>query len=471
MKKFLYGFLLLALLSGAFLAGSWYKHRENTKINPSFAKPTTNTDTVTDTNIDTSSLPPGTVRITPEKQQVIGVRTGVVEKAAVDHFIRTVGRITPDEKRVYRLVAGTDGWIRETYSNDTWALVKKDERLASFYSPQFRAAQLGYIALVDAGGDRFQAGGRYGFSPSQQASISLQTYIDSLESLGMSEQQMKELARTKQIMDRVFILAPVTGFILARNVSPGQRFEKGTEWYRIADLSRVWILVDIFENEAPDLVQGTKVRVSHPHKKTIFQATVSHVLPLFDGISRTLKVRLEADNPGYFLRPDMFVDVELPLTLPPAITVPADAILDSGIKKIVFVDRGNGFFEPREVETGRRIGNRVEIVKGLEPGEKIVVSGNFLIDSESKLEMAALGMVATLSKDPVCGLEVSQRKAEKAGLKTSHGGKVYYFDSEECRKKFQKEPDRYAEKPGQANSSQESPPSTKPKETKRNGHG
>jgi len=226
MKKFLYGFLLLVLLSGAFLAGSWYKQRENPKINPSFVKSTTNTntDTVTDTHIDTSSLPPGTVRITPEKQQVIGVRTGVVEKVAVDHFIRTVGRVAPDEKRVYRLVAAIDGWIRETYNNDTGTLVKKDERLASFYSPLFRAAQLAYISLLGSSpDDRFHAGGRQALAPSQQASVSFQTYIDALESLGMSQQQMKELASTRQITDKVFILAPVTGFILSR------------KWFRLSD--------------------------------------------------------------------------------------------------------------------------------------------------------------------------------------------------------------------------------------------
>ena len=119
---------------------------------------------------------------------------------------------------------------------------------------------------------------------------------------------------------------------------------------------------------------------------------VSKVLPQFDPVSRTLKVRLELDNPGYVLRPDMFVDVEFPVTLPPALTVPSDAVLDSGLKKTVFVDRGNGFFEPRQVETGWRFGDRVEITKGLMAGEQIVISGNFLIDSESRMKMAAAGM-------------------------------------------------------------------------------
>jgi len=159
-----------------------------------------------------------------------------------------------------------------------------------------------------------------------------------------------------------------------------------------------------------------------------------------------LKVRLEMDNPGYTLRPDMFVDVELPFTLPAAITVPSDAVLDSGLKKTVFVDRGNGFFEPREVETGWRFGNRVEITKGLKPGERIVISGNFLIDSESKLEMAATGMYGTLSKDPVCGGDVSVNKAEKAGRKSSYKGKTYYFTSEECKEQFDKNPEQFVKK-------------------------
>jgi len=454
MKKFMYAFLLLVLLGGAFLTGSWYSRRDVSRTNPSVVKsaavnpadkPDTNTDT--DTGAGSSSMPPGTVRITPEKQQVIGVRTGVVGKAAVEHFIRTVGRIAPDEKRVYRLVAGADGWIRETYNNDTGTLVKKDERLASFYSPQFRAAQLAYLSILGSGGDRFQAGGRQALAPSQQASVSLQTYIDALESLGMSQQQINELASTRQVTDKVFIMAPVTGFVIARNVSPGQRFDKGAEWYRIADLSRVWVLADLFPNEAGYIKSELKARVTLPDQKKEFHATVANVLPQFDPNSRTLKVRLDLDNPGYVLRPDMFVDVEIPITLAPAMAVPVDAVLDSGLRKTVFVDRGNGVFEPREVETGWRLGNRVEITKGLKPGERIVTSGNFLIDSESRLEMAAAGMQQALSKDPVCGVDVSMTKAVKAGLKTNHGGKTYYFDSVQCKQQFEKDPKRFAELP------------------------
>ena len=395
---------------------------------------------------DVSSMPPGTVSISPQKQQLIGVRVAIVEKASQSHTLRTVGRIAPDEKRVYRLVAGIDGWIRETYNNDTGTLVKKDERLASFYSPQFRAAQLAYLAILGSGEDRFQAGGRQALAPSQQASVSLQTYIDALESLGMSEQQMKELASTRQITDKVFIVAPATGFIIARNVSPGQRFDKGTEWYRIADLSRVWVLADLFRNEEEYVKPGMKVKVTIPQTRKTLHAVVSTVLPQFDPNSRTLKVRLELENPGYTLRPDMFVDVEFPVIFPAALTVPADAVLDSGIRKTVFIDRGNGYFEPRKVETGWRFGDRIEITKGLMPGEKIVVSGTFLIDSESRMKAAAAGIYGESSKDPVCGMYVDEGKAKASGKTGSYSKKIYYFCSDDCKQKFEKNPGLYLKK-------------------------
>ena len=458
MKKVVLGAVLVVLLALAFLAGHWYTLRDadkNTSANPAHTsdepgiapydmkrEPVDADDELSGST--PASVPPGTVRITPEKQQVIGVRTGVVEKAAVKHFIRTVGRIAPDEKRVYRLVAGSDGWIRETYDNDTGTLVKKDERLASFYNPLFRTTQINYLSVLGSSPDeRYDAGRRQALAPSQLASVNIKTYVDALESLGMSEQQIKELASTRQVTDNVFIVAPATGFIIARNVSPGQRFDKGTEWYRIADLSRVWVLADLFRNEAEYVRPGMQVRVTLPETKKTLTAVVSTVLPQFDATTRTLKVRLELDNLGYVLRPDMFVDVEFLVTLPSALTIPADAVLDSGLRKTVFVDQGNGFFEPREVETGCRVGNRVEIVKGLKPGERIVISGNFLIDSESRLEMAAQGMYGTLSKDPVCGVDVSINKAQKAGRKSTYQGKTYYFSSVECKEKFDKNPKVY----------------------------
>jgi multidrug efflux pump subunit AcrA (membrane-fusion protein)/YHS domain-containing protein len=437
MRNLLAAILFLALLSGSFFAGSWYTQREAVK-----GKSENKSDAQVAAN-EEASLAPGTVRIIPEKQQIIGVRIGQVEKAPQQYALRTLGRVAADETRVYRINAAVDGWIRKTFDNATGSLVKKDEILASFYSPDFLGAQQAYIFAVGSLG-RYQSTGKETSGQISLTRANIQQYKDSLRTLGMGDRQIEEVGRTRLYTENIHITAPVNGFLLARSISPGERFDKGKELYRIADLSRVWILADLFEKEAPDLLPGTEVRVSLPYKRKVFQATVTNVLPLFDGASRTVKVRMEADNTGYFLRPDMFVDIELPVELPAAITVPVDAVLDSGLKKTVFVDRGNGFFEPREVETGWRHGNLVEIVKGLEPGEKIAISGNFLIDSESRLEMAAAGMYGTLSKDPVCGVDVSVNKAEKAGRKSAFRGKTYYFSSEDCKTQFDKNPDLYA---------------------------
>ena len=211
--------------------------------------------------------------------------------------------------------------------------------------------------------------------------------------LGMSSQQIKDLIRSKEITQEIIINAPATSFVLARNITPGQKFITGEELYRLADLSRVWILADLFKNEAKYVRPGEKVKVTLAGQDETYMATVSEILPQFDPATLTIKVRLEVDNPQFALRPGMFVDVEFPINMPPTVNVPVDAIMDSGLKKTVFVDRDKGFFEPRRVKTGWRLGERAEIVEGLEPGERIVVSGNFLIDSECPHEAGGRGDV------------------------------------------------------------------------------
>jgi RND family efflux transporter MFP subunit len=377
----------------------------------------------------------------------MGVRLGTAERVSETHTLRLLGRVAADESRIYQINAAVDGWISQSFSNNTTgSLVKKGDSLVSFYSPEFLSAQQAYIFNLNSQ-DRFQAADKDNPAQTQLSKANIQQYADTLRNLGMSDIQIQEIARTRQRSTNIVIHAPVEGFIVARNITPGQKFSKGTELFKIADLRRVWIIADLYENEARYLKPGRSVKVTLPNQQKVFEARVSSTLPQFDPATRTLKVRLEADNSGYILRPDMFVDVELPVTFPPAVVVPADAVLDSGLRKTVFVDRGNGVFEPREVETGWRFANRVEIVKGLEPGEKIVVSGNFLIDSESRTELAATGLSGTLEKDPVCGAGVSVKKALKEGRTSLHQGKTYYFSSAECKEKFDRDPDRYVKQP------------------------
>ena len=444
MKKPLSGIIILLLLAGSFFIGSWYSRREAVTNNPSGTEP----KLVNAEEESTGQVSPGTVKITPSKQQVMGIRIGTAEKKPVTHKLRILGRVAADETRIYRINAAVNGWITEAFPNATGNFVKKDETLATFSSQEFLSVgQSLFLALSSQ--ERAQITGGETQPQKDQItrfSVAVRQSRNALRNLGMGDLQIDEMIRTHQLMETVNITSPGDGFILIRNVSKDQRFDRGTELYRIADLSRVWNLTDTFENEAQYLQPGKIVTVSISNLKKTFSAKVSNALPQFDANTRTLKVRLEADNPGYILKPDMFVDVELPVSFPPAVTVPADAVLDSGLKKTVFVDQGNGLFEPREVETGWRLGGRVEITKGLEPGERIVMSGTFLIDSESRLEMAAAGMYGTLSKDPVCGVDVSVNKAEKTGRKSRYRDVTYYFSSDECKQKFDKAPDHYVKK-------------------------
>ena len=175
-------------------------------------------------------------------------------------------------------------------------------------------------------------------------------------------------------------------------------------------------------------------------------ATVSPSEPIFDEATLTLKVRLEAANPQRALKPGMFVDVEFPVDLPAALVVPADAIVDSGLRKTVFVDRGNGYFEPRLVETGWRVGDDVEVTKGLMPGERIVISGTFFVDSESRMKAATRATSAAPVLDPVCGMHVDPREAGNAGRTAAHGEHVFFFCSDSCKQQFVADPSRHAKR-------------------------
>ncbi len=389
---------------------------------------------------------PGAVRVSPERQQLIGVKTAAAETDSGPHSMRILGRVVPDETLIYRVNAATDGWVRKMFPVTTGALVREDDLLATFYAPEFSAAMKAYLFGLRSL-DRFEASGKETKEQIDLSKANIDNYRSALRNLGMTDHQLDDIMRTRQPADTIEIRAPQDGFILFRNLFPGQRFERGTELYRLADLRRVWVLADIFENEGSYFRPGAPARITHVAQNKSFNARISNVLPQFDPATRTLKVRLEADNPGYALRPDMFVDVELSIHVPPTVAVPADAVVDTGLKKTVFVDRGDGYFEPREVETGLRMNNRVEITKGLKAGERIVVSGTFLVDSESRMRAAAAGMAGPASKDPVCGMAVDETRAAVAKRISKRGDSTYYFCSDLCKQAFDKDPQQYVKKP------------------------
>ena len=391
---------------------------------------------------DGKTLPAGAAKVTPERRQMMGVKVGTVEKAGGTRTIRTLGRVAADETRLYRLNAATDGWIREISHATVGSVVKRDQTLASFYAPEILGAQQSYVYAMSAL-DRYEASGKETSDQLQRTSVNIQSARNALENLGMSERQLEELRKTREIARTIRIVSPADALILARDVSLGQRFEKGAELFRLADLSHVWILADLFEREGQEVKPGQVAEVSLPYQARSFRATVSDVPPTFDPATRTLKVRLEMPNPGMALRPEMFVDVKFTVAYAPTLTVPADAVLDSGLRQTVYVETEPGVFEPRRVEVGRSFGDSLEIVKGLMPGEKIVVSGNFLIDSESRMKAAAAGLRGPTSKDPICGMDVDEAKARGAGKTSVFGGASYFFCSEGCKKEFDADPAKH----------------------------
>jgi membrane fusion protein, copper/silver efflux system len=219
-----------------------------------------------------------------------------------------------------------------------------------------------------------------------QTSLTLREARIVLENLGLRRDQIDELARTHDVRPETTLTAPAAGVILARSVFENQRFDRGAQLFRIADLHHVWVLADLTHEDQARIGTGDLATLAVAGRPDLrFRARVAAALPPFDAGSRTFKLRLEVDNPDLVLRPDMFVDVEFPLSLQDAVTVPADAVIESGRQKVVFVDLGNGAFEPRAVETGLRVGELIQIVRGLAVGESIAVSGNFLLDSESRM--------------------------------------------------------------------------------------
>ena len=332
-----------------------------------------------------------------EQQSLLGVRIGTVERTSGTLELRLFGRVAPDETRVYKLNAGADGAIRDVAPVTTGSRVSKNQLLGTFAAPSAATViQLYMTANTSAHRVKNQTSDTsMGSGAATLAAANIRQRVDQLHTIGMSPVQMEEIAQTGEFPQSIKILAPADGFVLARNVSPGQTFEKGAEFFRIADLRRVWIVADVFEKDAQYLKPGARVEVSLPQHEERMTAKVSAVLPQFDATSRTLKVRLEADNPGFRLRPDMLVDVALQVNLPESLAVPIDAVIDSGLKKTVFVEQAPGQFEPREVQTGRRWGERVEIVKGLAHGERIVTSGTFFLDSESRMKLAMERMQAS----------------------------------------------------------------------------
>ena len=329
-------------------------------------------------SLSSAQIPAGTVNIDGAMQRLAGIRVAPVTRNGASRVVRIAGRVLPEDTRIYKINSGVDGFVRDTYRDAVGTVVTKDRKLATYYAPEFLAAASGFLAASE----------RVPGSVADTGARSIQNYTDRLRNLGISDLQVKRIADSRQLPESIDVVAPVNGVILARNISPGQHFEHDMEFYRIADLSRVWVVAEAYLQDEPYLHPGALAQITLREEGRHLSARITDSLPQSDGSGTTIKLRLEVDNTSLVLRPDMVVDVDLPVRLQAAVTIPIDALIDSGAHARVYVEHGEGIFEPREVETGWRNAERIEILKGLEPGERVVVGATFLVDSESRFKSA-----------------------------------------------------------------------------------
>lgn len=346
-------------------------------------KPGLNPETGNDLKPVYAEEAPGAVQVSAEKQQLIGLKTAPAELTTSGRTFRTVGRVAIDETKVVRVHPRVEGWIEKVFTDHTGEQVRAGEPLLTMYSPEMLASQEEYLLAI-------RGAGILKNSPVPDADRQAYSLVEAsrrrLELFDLSEREVQEVAKSGKPVRDVTLYAPSNGFVMVRNAFPKQRVMPDTELYQIADLSRVWIMADVFEADANAVRMGAPARVTVPYGGGTFTARVSHILPTVDPQTRTLKVRLEAPNPGMKLRPDMYVDVDFAVGGQPVVTVPAEAVIDTGLRQVVYVATSSGQFEPRNVQAGESLGGRVVITSGLKAGEQVVTSGNFLIDSESQLK-------------------------------------------------------------------------------------
>jgi len=332
----------------------------------------------------------GTVQISPERQQLIGVKFGTVEMKPLEKMIRTVGRIDYDEKRLATISPKIGGWIEDLYVDFTGRFVQQGEPLLTIYSPELVSTQEEYLLALQAKKDLIK-------SPFPEVAGSGNSLAESarrrLKFWDITDDQVKALEESGQPRKTLTLYSPFSGIVLEKMAYKGMNVMPGMALYKLADLSVVWVYADIYEYELPFVRLGQQATVQLSYLPgEAFTGKAIYIYPSLDPNTRTAKVRFELPNPHGKLKPEMYANVEIKVHLGRKLAVPEGAIIDTGLRQMAIIDKGSGYFEPREVKVGAKVDDYYEVIKGLKAGERVVTSANFLIDSESKFREAMGGM-------------------------------------------------------------------------------
>jgi len=327
------------------------------------------------------------VQLTPERMQSIGVQTGTVEYKQLSDDIRATGTVDVNERLVSYVQVRFPGYIRKVFANATYQYVHKGQPLFTVYSPELVATQQEYL-LARQNQKTLSASTVDGVA-SGAASLS-SAAEQRLEQWEVPQSELQKLKDTGKPITDLSINSPVSGYITEYNALPNMYVEPSTKLYTVADLSRVWVYAQVFQDDMGRIRPGDTAQItvdSYPGR--IFTGQIEEILPQVDMATRTVRVRIEIANPGLKLKPGMFVNVEVKASLGRQLVVPASAVFQTGTRQLVFLNHGNGSLEPKEITVGPRFGDDFIVLKGLEAHQSIVTSANFLIDSESQLQAAA----------------------------------------------------------------------------------
>jgi Cu(I)/Ag(I) efflux system membrane fusion protein len=338
-----------------------------------------------------------TVEIPFEKQQLIGVKTVPVSVMPLQQIIRTVGRIEYDERKLATINTKFEGWIEKLYVDYTGKLVKKGEPLAEIYSPELVATQQEFINVLrwaGRSGPQTPAGPANGgatVSVREMLSKDADTIVEAakqrLRLWDISDDQIGKIEGSRKPIRTLTIFSPVNGYVVQKMALQGMRVMPGEKLFDVADLSTVWVVSDIYEYEVPLVRVGENATITmsyFPGRE--FSSRIEYIYPSLSGETRTAKVRFSISNPEGQLKPQMFTNVEVRIGLGRRLAIPDGAVIDTGVRQVVYVDKGEGYFEPREVMLGLRAEGYREVLKGLKAGEKVASAATFLIDSEAQLK-------------------------------------------------------------------------------------
>jgi len=339
-----------------------------------------------------SSTARGEVTIDLRRQQLAGVRTVRVAREPLDHAVRVVGLVRYDETRLADVNVKVEGWIRDLYVDYTGQAIQKGQRLFTLYSPDLLATQNEYLLALSA---RDQLQQSTIPDARQRADALVASARQRLALWDLPAEDLLALEQNRQAQEAIVVRSPVDGFVIEKQALQGLHVVPGQSLYKVADLSTVWVEAGVYENELASLRLGQSAIVTvdaYPGEQ--FTGRIIYIYPYLDESTRTNRVRVAFANPGGRLKPGMYADVQLRMRGGTGVTVPTDAVLDSGAEQIVFVAQGEGRFEPRTVKTGRRFGDTTEILAGVKEGELVATGATFFLDSESQLRASLRGYQA-----------------------------------------------------------------------------